>query len=302
MIGPHTVRPTGSLTAGSCGARATQRWAHRPSPMSRQPSVHRSLRVGPPLTDGTRRGRGGLSKHRVAARRVPDETARRGQGRKSGSELVDEARAALRVRAGELGVPMRSSRPGRASSTWPSSSTPAPDGWSAGRWPTTCALSWSSTPSTWRSGTAARPPASSTTPTVSMLALGEAEVRHLGLDTERVKLRPVGRLLTVVRPPGAPPARTTSRQTIRRASRRPAWPGSRRPDRLAAWSCSPSTSRRPARPGGPPRSHPPGQPARTGGLVLPASPRASRPRRRPGRRSARARLRTTTMAPRTRRT
>jgi putative transposase len=35
----------------------------------------------------------------------------------------------------------------------------APAASSAGRWPTTCAPSWSSMPSTWRSGTAARPPA-----------------------------------------------------------------------------------------------------------------------------------------------
>ncbi len=40
--------------------------------------------------------------------------------------------------------------PTRAGCTWRPSSTPGPAGWSAGRWPITCAPSWRWTPSPWR--------------------------------------------------------------------------------------------------------------------------------------------------------
>ena len=57
------------------------------------------------------------------------------------------------------------SRPGRASSTWPSSWTASRAAASAGRWPSTCAPSSSSTRWRWRSGSAAPTSAWSTTPT-----------------------------------------------------------------------------------------------------------------------------------------
>ena len=56
-------------------------------------------------------------------------------------------------------------RLGAGSSTSPWSSTPSAVGWSAGRWPTTCAPSWSSTRSRRRCGTGGPLPGWSTTPT-----------------------------------------------------------------------------------------------------------------------------------------
>jgi transposase len=57
------------------------------------------------------------------------------------------------------------SRPGRASAPWRWCPTPTAGASSAGRWPTTSAASWSSKPSTWRSGDADQWRASSITRT-----------------------------------------------------------------------------------------------------------------------------------------
>ena len=84
------------------------------------------------------------------------------------------------------------SPPGRAGCTWPWCWMSSAAGWSAGPWPPTCAPSWSSTPSTWPSGTAGPSPAWSTTPIVRMWGPGAPGLLDPHSDG-RARIRGAGR-------------------------------------------------------------------------------------------------------------
>ena len=126
----HLRRPRGS-TPSSC----TQAW--------------RAASAGAPA-DAPGRPRGPVQEA-LAQDHRPRSRRRGGQG--------PDPRALRPVRrrsTGARSATSPTSRPGRAGPTWPPSSTSPPAGSSAGRWPTTCAPSWSPTRSRWRSLSRAR--------------------------------------------------------------------------------------------------------------------------------------------------
>ena len=90
----------------------------------------------------------GRCKKRWRKTTVPDPDAERPAT--SSSATSDRAKRST----GATSATSPTSRRGRAGPTWPRSSTWPADGWSAGRWPTTCAPSSSKTPSRWPSPTA----------------------------------------------------------------------------------------------------------------------------------------------------
>ena len=116
------------------------------------PRIHAELRLAQGVRVGRKRverlmrqaGISGLVKRRKG------RTTIRVPGVRVADDLVKRAVPPRRPTSSGSPTSPTSER-GRAGCTWPPSRTPSRGGSSAGRWPTTCALSSSSTPCRWRS-------------------------------------------------------------------------------------------------------------------------------------------------------
>ena len=124
------------------------------------PRVHAELRLGLDVRVGRKR----VARLMRAARhrgRPPPPAARADPprpDRDTGARIWSSATSSTSTGPACGSPTSPSSAPVRAGSTSRSSWTPSPAGSSAGRWPTTCAPSWSSTPWTWPSPNASPRP------------------------------------------------------------------------------------------------------------------------------------------------
>ena len=107
---------------------------------ARSCAPRRGLRPAPGAPSHAPAGLEGRCKKRWRKTTVADPAA------EAARDLIQRHFGPARSSTAATSATSPTSPPGRAGPTWPPSSTWPAAGWSAGRWPTTCAPSWSPTP------------------------------------------------------------------------------------------------------------------------------------------------------------